>query len=93
MPKGQTPQEILAAIDWVRLLPDSAWGQGMASTADALVKELDDLARERDAIKEKIKSRMRLLRLIPGRAEREALWVHDKNIVEEAKAAAEPIPE
>ena len=84
MPRGTTPEEVLSRVGWVRLLPDSAWAHGICDTADSLVAELTDLEQERKVIDDKIKSRLKVLRLIPARAEREAGLMHDKAEVEEA---------
>jgi len=91
MSKRTSPQEILDNIEWVRLLPDSAWSHGICSTADSLVDEISELERERKILNEKIRSRLKVLRLIPSRAEREANLMHEKEDVEAAKKSVDQI--
>ena len=85
MPKGTTPDEILAKIDWVHRLPDSAWSRGIIDLADSVGIELEDLEKEKVALDAKIKARLKVLRLIPARAEREAKLMYDASDVAKAK--------
>lgn len=88
MPKGTTPEEILAILDkieWVRRLPESAWSHGIVDPAESLGIELEDLAKEKVALDEKIRARLKVLRLIPARAEREASLMYDASDVAKAK--------
>ena len=66
MPRKVTPGEIIAKLDWVRELPDSAWARGVIDTAESVVSEIDELGVERTALDDKIKARMKVLRLIPA---------------------------
>lgn len=74
MPSKTKPQDIIDKIEWVRNLPDGggSWGQGLTGTAEAVAREVDDLEKTRANLDEQIRKRLRVMRAIPGRAEREA---------------------
>lgn len=85
MPKVTTPGEILAKIDWVRQLPESAWSRGIIDTAESVSIELDELVEQKAALDGKIRARLKVLRLIPARADREARLMYDASDVAKAK--------
>jgi hypothetical protein len=85
MPKGTSPDEILEKVEWVRRLPETAWSRGILETADSVGIELEDLAKEKAELDEKIRSRLKVMRLIPARADREAKLMYDASDVAKAK--------
>ena len=85
MPRGTTPEEILERLEWVKHLPESAWSSGIIDPAESLCSELDELSKEKIMLDEKIRARLKVLRLIPARAEREAKLMYDASDVAKAK--------
>ena len=85
MPKGTNPDEILERIDWVRKLPESLWSRGIIDLAESIGIELEDLEKEKAVLDEKIKARLKVLRLIPARADRESKLMYDMSDVAKAK--------
>lgn len=92
MPKARTPQDILDSLFWLNKLKETPWCSGVLDTATDLNREIGELEEERkmvvDEIDGKIKNRMRVLRALPGRAEREASLIYTD---EQVKAAKDPI--
>ena len=85
MPKGTNPDEILERIAWVHKLPESAWSRGITDLADSVGSELEDLEAEKAVLDAKVRARLKVLRLIPARAEREAKLMYDASDVATAK--------
>ena len=85
MPKGTSPDDILAKLEWVYKLPESAWSRGIIELADSVGIELEDLEKEKVALDAKIKARLKVMRLIPARADREAKLMYDASDVAKAK--------
>jgi len=85
MPKGTTPDEILEKLAWVHKLPASAWSRGIIDLADSVGIELEELENQKAELDAKIKSRLKVLRLIPARADREARLMYDMSDVAKAK--------
>lgn len=86
MPSKTNPKDILDKIIWVKSLPDGggSWGKGLTGTAEAVVREIADLEKTRASLDEQIRKRLRVLRAIPGRAEREAPLMYEDKAIEEA---------
>jgi len=97
MPKTRTPQDILDSIFWLNKLADTPWNKGILDTAVDLKREIDELEAERkkvaDEIDGKIRKRMKVLRALPGRAEREASLIYTDEQVRGAKKTTEEIAE
>lgn len=87
MPAKTNVQDILDRLQWVKELPDSggAWGRGIISTAESVSAEVAELEQQRASIAEKIKDRTSLLRMLPGRADREVLLMFSNEVVQAAK--------
>jgi len=99
MPSKTKPQDILDRISWVKNLPDGggSWGQGITGTGEATAREVADLEKTKANIQEQINKRLRVMRALPGRAEREAPLMYDDKAVAKAQAevvtkAPEPDP-
>jgi len=88
MPTRTNPQDILDNIFWVKNLPDGggSWGQGLTGTAEAVSREVSDLEKTKANIEGEIRKRLRVMRALPGRAEREAPLMYDDEVVAKAKA-------
>ena len=89
MPRGRTPQDVLDELNWLGELHETSWRQGVIDTAEDLKREIESLQEERKTrvteIDEKVRKRMKLLRALPGRAEREAELVYTEKQIEAAK--------
>jgi len=85
MPRKDTPEELLARLDWVRRLPESVWSQGIVGTAEYVCDEISGMKEEKATLDQKIKSRMQALRLMSSRAEREACLMYEAEDVELAR--------
>lgn len=89
MPRGRTPQDVLNELKWVGELDETPWSKGVFETAEDLKREIGDLQEERKTlvteIDEKVRKRMKLLRALPSRAEREAELVYTEEQIEAAK--------
>jgi hypothetical protein len=89
MPKGRTPQDIIDNLFWLNSLPETPWSRGILDTAADLKREIAELEEERKKVVEdidgKIKNRMRVMRALPGRAEREASLIYPDGDVEAAR--------
>lgn len=74
MPAKTNVQDILDKMEWVKRLPDQggAWGRGLLSTAQSIAQEVAELEQQRLHIGEQIRDRTALLRMLPGRADRES---------------------
>ncbi|MBW2170114.1 MAG: hypothetical protein JRG69_12815 [Deltaproteobacteria bacterium] len=90
MPSKTNPQDILDKILWVRTLPDGggSWGMGLTGTAEAVAREISDLKKTRESLDEQIRKRLRVMRAIPGRAEREAPLMYEDEAIKEAHSDA-----
>lgn len=88
MPSKTNPQDILDQIVWVKNLPEGggSWGQGLTGTAEAVAREVSDLEKTKANIEGEIRKRLRVMRALPGRAEREAPLMYDEKAVKKAKA-------
>jgi len=88
MPAKTNPQDILDRIEWVKSLPDQggSWGMGLIGTAEAVAREVADLEKTKANIEEQIRKRLRVLRAVPGRADRESLLMYSDKEVDAAKA-------
>jgi hypothetical protein len=78
------PEDVAAQMTWVSRLPATAWSRAFAETSEALVEEIQEMEDRRQAIDERIKARMRVLRLMPARAVREAHLMYEVAQVERA---------
>lgn len=87
MPTKTKPQDILDRISWVKELPEGggSWGMGITGTAEALAREVVDLEKTKANIAEDINKRLRVLRTLPGRADREAPMMYSEDDVSLAK--------
>jgi hypothetical protein len=88
MPAKTKPQDIIDKISWIEKLPDggASWGQGLTMTAAAVAREIEDLEKTKANIEEQIRKRLRVMRAIPGRAEREAPLMYSDEIIDEARS-------
>lgn len=88
MPSKTNPQDILDKLTWVKNLPDGggSWGQGLTGTAEAVAREVADLEKTKANIQADINKRLRVMRALPGRAEREAPLMYEDKVVELAKS-------
>ena len=91
MPTKTKPQDIIDRIAWVKNLPDGggSWGQGLTGTAEAVAREVADLEKTKANLEGEIRKRLRVMRALPGRAEREAPLMYEEPVV--AKAQAEVV--
>lgn len=94
MPTRTNPQDILNKLDWVKNLPGEggSWGKGLTETAEAVALEVLDLEKQKEDIEEQIRKRLRVMRAMPGRADREAPLMFSEAEVKDAKANS-PVPE
>lgn len=88
MPTKTNPQDILDKISWVKNLPDGggSWGMGLTGTAESVAREISDLEKTKANIQADINKRLRVMRALPGRAEREAPLMYEDKAVKKAKA-------
>ena len=86
MPTRTKPEDILTRVEWVERLPEGggSWGKALVSTAQAVAQEVTDLEKSKADIEEQIRRRLRVMRALPGRADREAPLMYAD---EEVKAA------
>ena len=89
MPKTRSPQDIIDSLFWVNHLSETPWSRGILDTAVELKQEIEGLEEERckklDEIAAEILKRMKVLRAMPARAEREAVLLYDEKQVSVAK--------
>jgi hypothetical protein len=88
MGRAIVPEEIASQLNWVSRLPDTAWSRSMLEMADALVEELGELKEQRAVLSDKMKARMRVLRQMRARAEREAPLMYEADVVAKAQQEA-----
>ncbi len=87
MPTRTKPEDILNKLEWVKKLPEEggSWGKGLVETAQAVADEVFELEKNKIAIEEQIRKRLRVMRAMPARAEREAPLMFSDQEVEEAQ--------
>lgn len=86
--KRTQPEDVALKMEWVNRLPVTAWSRSFVETSEALVEEIQEMEARREEIDERIKSRMRVLRLMPARALREAKLMYEVAQVEKAMDSA-----
>jgi len=86
MPTRTKPEDILEKVEWVKRLPDNGglWGKGLIETAQAVADEIFHLEKKKAEIEEQIRKRLRVMRAMPARAEREAPLLYSDFEVEKA---------
>lgn len=94
MPKTRSPQDIIDSLLWVTHLSPTPWSRGILDTAGELQQEIEGLEEERrkrlGEIAAEILRRMKVLRAMPARAEREAVLIYDEKQVKGAKKIQSP---
>lgn len=97
MPKGRSPQDILDELSWVNNLTETSWSQGILDTATDLKLEIEKLGEEKkrlnEEIDQKMRKRLKVLRALPGRANREADLLYTEEQVVAAKQGKVPAEE
>ena len=85
MSRGNSTDDVLSKIDWVKRLPVTGWSTSIIESADSISSEINELLKQKMTIDEKIRSRFRVLRSIPGRATREAELMYSLDDIIDAK--------
>lgn len=92
MPKKLLPDDVLGRLVWVGKLPETEWSRGVMSTSQSLKDEIEQLEAKKEEIDSEIKKRSRVLRMLPSRAEREALLIYPSEVISVSQEAASNPP-